>query len=898
MNTFSIFSGLEPLIIRPDSLFVNIGERTNLSGSAKFRRLILSENYEEALEVARQQILNGAQIIDVNLDDALLDSEKVMQTFLRYVAGEPDIAKVPVMIDSSKWSVIETGLKNIQGKGIVNSISLKEGETLFLEQALITRKYGAGIVVMAFDEHGQADTYDRKVEICTRSYDLLVSKAGFLPQDIILDPNIFAVATGIPEHNLYAMDYIEACRTIKQTLPGCLVSGGISNLSFSFRGNNYIREAMHSIFLYHAIKAGMDMGIVNPGQLTVYDDVPLDLKDAIENVLFNRTNDATERLLAIATEFEGSIKTSQVGQPWRKKSLHDRIKHSLVEGLQEFIEEDMNAALESFDDPLDIIEGPLMQGMDIVGDLFGSGKMFLPQVVKSARVMKKTVNFLEPFINEKTDRGRLKKRGTILLATVKGDVHDIGKNIVGTILQCNNYKVIDLGVMVPYQQIISTALTEKVDIIGLSGLITPSLDQMVQVAKEFANRGIVTPLLIGGATASQTHTALRINPEYKRTVYVSDASRAISVVAKLLDIQKRSIYLQQVNDDYEKIRDNYGRQSTVSRIIPLQEARVNRYAEDWNRFKSVKPNLKGVETFSNIALGELRDYIDWSPFFHTWELKGIYPQILKHAEFGNQAKTLYNDANHMLDQIINNSQLTANAIIGIFPANAIGDDLELYTDEDQTGIIAELHFLRQQIKKSGKRTNLSLADFITPKNVGFTDWIGCFVASVGSEVSEMVGQFRKEGDDYQAIMLEALADRLAEALAEYMHERLRKEYWGYDSNEILTREQLIKEEFKGIRPAPGYPACPDHTEKESIWKLLNVEKNIGVVLTESFAMSPVSSVCGWYFAHPRSKYFSISKIGRDQIVDYATRKGMDIKNVEKWLRPYLAYEPDLYTASR
>ncbi|MEE9190797.1 MAG: methionine synthase [Candidatus Neomarinimicrobiota bacterium] len=898
VTTFSIFSGLESLVIRPDSLFVNVGERTNVSGSVKFRRLILSENYEEALEVARQQIQNGAQIIDVNLDDALLDSEKVMQTFLRYIAGEPDIAKVPIMIDSSKWSVIETGLKNIQGKGIVNSISLKEGEKLFLEQAALIRKYGAGVVVMAFDEQGQADTYDRKVEICTRNYDLLVKKAGFLPQDIILDPNIFAIATGIPEHNYYAMDYIEACRTIKQTLPGCLVSGGVSNLSFSFRGNNHIREAMHSIFLYHAIKAGMDMGIVNPGQLTVYDDIPPDLKDAIENVLFNRTDDATEKLLAIAMEFKGSVKTDRIGQTWRKKPLLDRIKHSLVEGLQEFVEADMNVALETFADPLDIIEGPLMQGMDIVGDLFGSGKMFLPQVVKSARVMKKSVNYLEPFINEKTDRARLKERGTILLATVKGDVHDIGKNIVGTILQCNNYKVIDLGVMVPYQKIISTALREKVDIIGLSGLITPSLDQMVQVAKEFANRGIAVPLLIGGATTSQTHTALRIEPKYKRTVYVRDASRAIGIVAKLLDPQKRSIYLQQVNDDYENIRDNYGKQTAVSRIIPLQEARENNFMEDWNKFKPMEPNQKGVEIFSNVALDELREYIDWSPFFHTWELKGKYPQILKHAKFGQQAKTIYADANQMLDQIINNSQLTANAIIGIFPANAIGDDLELYTDEDQSGIIAELHFLRQQVKKSGKRTNLCLSDFIVPKNAGIVDWIGCFVASVGSEVADRARQFKKEGDDYQAIMLEALADRLAEALAEYMHERLRKEFWGYDRNETLTREQLIKEEFKGIRPAPGYPACPDHTEKESLWKLLNVEKNIGVVLTESFAMNPVSSVCGWYFAHPQSKYFSISKIGRDQIVNYATRKGMDIKIVEKWLQSYLAYEPDLYTASR
>jgi 5-methyltetrahydrofolate--homocysteine methyltransferase len=898
MNTFSIFSGLEPLVIRPDSLFVNVGERTNVSGSVKFRRLILSENYEEALEVAGQQIQNGAQIIDVNLDDALLNSEKAMQTFLRYVAGEPDIAKVPIMIDSSKWSVIETGLKNIQGKGIVNSISLKEGEKPFLEQASLIRKYGAGVVVMAFDEQGQADTYDRKVEICTRNYDLLIRKAGFLPQDIILDPNIFAVATGIPEHNYYAMDYIEACRTIKQTLPGCLVSGGVSNLSFSFRGNNQIREAMHSIFLYHAIKAGMDMGIVNPGQLTVYDDIPLDLKDAIENVLFNRTDDATERLLAIATEFKGSVKTDRISHTWRKKPLTDRIKHSLVEGLQEFVEADMNVALETFADPLDIIEGPLMQGMDIVGDLFGSGKMFLPQVVKSARVMKKSVNYLEPFINEKTDRARLKKRGTVLLATVKGDVHDIGKNIVGTILQCNNYKVIDLGVMVPYQQIISTALAEKVDIIGLSGLITPSLDQMVQVAKEFANRGIAIPLLIGGATTSQTHTALRIDPKYKRTVYVRDASRAIGVVAELLDPQKRSIYLQQVNDDYEKIRINYGKKTTVSRVIPLREARENNFMEDWNKFKPVEPNQKGVEVFSNVALGELREYIDWSPFFHTWELKGKYPQILKHAKFGHQAKTIYADANQMLDQIINNSQLTANAVIGIFPANAIGDDVELYTDEDRSGIMAELHFLRQQIKKSGKRTNLCLTDFIVPKNVGIMDWIGCFVASVGSEVAERKRQLKKEGDDYQAIMLEALADRLAEALAEYMHERLRKEFWGYDSNEILTQEQLIKEEFNGIRPAPGYPACPDHTEKESLWKLLNVEKNIGVVLTESFAMNPVSSVCGWYFAHPQSKYFSISKIGRDQIVNYATRKGMDIKIVEKWLQSYLAYEPDLYTASR
>lgn len=894
MANYSIFSGLETLIIRPDSLFINIGERTNVAGSKRFRRLILNQEYEEALEVAREQISNGAQIIDINMDEALLDSEKAMETYLRLIASEPDIARVPIMIDSSKWSVIETGLKNIQGKGIVNSISLKDGEAEFLKKGDLVKRFGAGVIVMAFDETGQADTYDKKIDICTRSYHLLIDKLKFPAQDIILDPNIFAIGTGIKEHNSYAIDYIEACRYIKNSLPHCLISGGVSNLSFAFRGNNQVREAMHSVFLYHAIQAGMDMGIVNPGQLTVYNEIPINLREAIEDVIFNRSEDSSEHLLDLAKSFNTKSVAKHLDQDWRNDTVENRIIHALIEGQDKYIENDAEEARLLNDDPLGIIEGPLMSGMNAVGDLFGSGKMFLPQVVKSARVMKKVVNYLEPFINKSARKNSLARKAKIVLATVKGDVHDIGKNIVGTVLECNNYEVIDLGVMVPMQKIIDVAKEEKADAIGLSGLITPSLDEMVRIAKELDELGFLIPLFIGGATTSKVHTAIKIEPVYQgRTLYIPNAPRAASVAAKLLN-QKSSVqYMNGIKNEYIDIRKKYKERKTSKDTLNIGTARKRRYRLDWKAYTPPEPRNMEIVKFNKFKLDELKEYIDWTPFFSVWELRGNYPEILDHPKFGDQAKKILNDAKNLLNKIIQENSIQAKAIFKFFPANSVNDDIEIYTDQDRTGIKMHLHHLRQQVKKSVNKFDFCLSDFIAPKVTGQKDWIGAFVVSTGFGVQALVDYYKKTNNDYTAIMIAALADRLAEALTELLHEHVRKEFWGYAPDEALTNDQLLSETFNGIRPAPGYPACPDHSEKQQLWKLLDVEKQIGVKLTESFAMSPAASVCGWYFSHSESQYFSLGKINRDQVVDYAMRKGEDIKTVERMLQSNLAYDPDI-----
>ena len=894
MDKYSIFSGLEPLVIRPDSLFINVGERTNVAGSNKFRKLILNQEYEEALEVAREQINNGAQIIDINMDEALLDSEKAMETYLRLIAAEPDIARVPIMIDSSKWSVIETGLKNIQGKGIVNSISLKDGEVEFLKKGEIVKQFGAGVIVMAFDEIGQADTYTKKIDICTRSYRLLVDKIQFPPQDIILDPNIFAIATGIEEHNSYAIDYIEACRFIKNTLPHCLISGGVSNLSFAFRGNNHVREAMHSVFLYHAIQAGMDMGIVNPGQLTVYNEIALDLREAIEDVIFNRSEGSSEYLLELANAFNTKSVAKHIDLVWRDGSVENRIIHALIEGQDKYIEDDAEEARLVNDDPLSVIEGPLMSGMNSVGDLFGSGKMFLPQVVKSARVMKKAVNYLEPFINKSSTKMNRTRKGKIVLATVKGDVHDIGKNIVGTVLECNNYEVIDLGVMVPMQKIIDVAKKEQADAIGLSGLITPSLDEMVRIAKELSELEFSIPLFIGGATTSKVHTAIKIEPVYQgRTVYIPNAPRAASVAAKLFSLKSSSEYMASIESEYLNIRKKYKKRKISKDTLKIETARNRRYNVEWESYTPIEPSKKDIVKFSNYNLSELEEYIDWTPFFSVWELKGKYPEILDHSKFGNQAKKLLNDAKNLLIEIIKENSIQARAIFGIFPANSVNDDLEIYTDGNRIGIKLHLHHLRQQVKKSDHKFDFCLSDFVAPRETGKNDWIGAFVASVGFGALELVDYYKKTNNDYSAIMVAAIADRLAEALTERLHERVRKEFWGYAQDESLKIDQLLNGAYRGIRPAPGYPACPDHSEKRQLWKLLDVKKQIGVNLTESYAMSPAASVCGWYFSHPEAQYFNIGKINRDQVVDYATRKGEDIKTVERMLQSYLSYDPDV-----
>ncbi len=888
-------SGLEGLTIRPDSLFVNIGERTNVAGSARFRRLIIEEKYEEALGVARQQIEDGAQIIDINMDEGLLDSERAMEHFLRLVATEPSISRVPLMIDSSNWSVIETGLKNMQGKGIVNSISLKEGVEEFVARARLARRYGAAVIVMAFDEHGQADTYERKIEVCRRGYAILTEQVGFPPEDIIFDPNIFAVATGMEEHDNYAIAFIEACRTIKRLFPGCLVSGGVSNLSFSFRGNNTVREAMHSVFLYHAIQAGMDMGIVNAGQLVVYDDIPNVLREAVEDVLFNRKPDATERLVELAEQYKGAKKRRRVDQNWRKLPVEKRLVHALVEGITEYIEDDVEEARKKARKSIDIIEGPLMEGMNRVGDLFGAGKMFLPQVVKSARVMKKAVSVLTPFIEEENQgRDIHRTNGKILLATVKGDVHDIGKNIVSVILGCNNYEVIDLGVMVPAAKIVETARKENVDLVGLSGLITPSLDEMVLVAQEMERDALRVPLLIGGATTSRTHTAVKIEPVYHGpTVHVTDASRCVGIVGNLLDDRLKEHFLADIQTDYARLRDAHLNRETHRKIIPLREARENAYRIEWAEYQPPEPALKDLRIFEEYPLEKLIPYIDWSPFFNAWDMKGKFPRILDDKKIGRQARRLFEDAKKYLQKIVDEKLLTARAAVGLFPANAIGDDIEIYTDPQRTGILAVVHNLRQQFKKRPGNANLCLTDFISPKKSNREDWIGAFAVTTGIGLDELIRDREANQDDYGAILYQALADRLAEAFAEHLHERVRKEFWGYAPDENLDREALIAEKYQGIRPAAGYPACPDHTEKETLFGLLKVTETIGITLTENYAMLPAASVSGWYFSHPEAKYFGVGKIGKDQVVDYASRKGMDIRVVERWLASNLSYDPNL-----
>ncbi|MHB1141157.1 MAG: methionine synthase [Sulfuricaulis sp.] len=885
-------AGLEPLNIGPDSLFVNVGERTNVTGSAVFKKLILNNEYDKALDVARQQVQNGAQMIDVNMDEAMLDGEKAMTDFLHLIASEPEIARVPVMIDSSKWTVLEAGLKCVQGKPVVNSISLKEGEEKFIEQARACRRYGAAVVVMAFDEKGQADTRQRKFEICARSYKVLTEKVGFAPQDIIFDPNIFAIATGIEEHNNYAVDYIEATREIRQRLTHALVSGGVSNVSFSFRGNNAVREAIHSVFLYHAIKAGMTMGIVNAGQLAVYEDIPVELRERVEDVILNRRPDATERLLETAAKFAGEGgKAKAEDLSWREAPVTERLTHALVHGIDSFVEQDTEEARQQFPRPIQVIEGPLMDGMNVVGDLFGAGKMFLPQVVKSARVMKKAVAWLIPFIEaEKTAESRAK--GKILMATVKGDVHDIGKNIVGVVLACNNYEVIDLGVMVPAAKILEEARKHKVDIIGLSGLITPSLDEMAHVAKEMQREGFTIPLLIGGATTSRVHTAVKIAPNYPHpVVWVKDASRGVGVASNLLSDDLKADFVAKVHAEYEEVRARHKGKQAGARMLALAQARANKTKIDWNSHAPATPRQPGITVFENYPLDELTRYIDWTPFFITWEMKGRYPAILQDEKTGVEATKLFNDAQALLKRIIQEKLFTAKGVVGLFPANSVGDDdIEVYQDESRRKPVLVLHSLRQQDEKPPGRPNRALADFVAPKNSGRKDYIGGFAVGIhGAE--ELAKQFEKKHDDYNSIMAKALADRLAEAFAERLHERVRKEFWGYAVDEKLDNEALVREEYKGIRPAPGYPACPDHTEKELLFKLIEATNNTGVKLTESFAMWPAAAVSGFYFAHPDSAYFAVGNLGKDQVEDYARRKGMDLATLERWLSPNLGYEP-------
>ena len=868
------------------STFINIGERTNVTGSARFKRLILEGDYETALDVARQQVENGAQIIDINMDEAMLDSKQAMITFLNLIASEPDISRVPIMIDSSKWDVIEAGLKCVQGKAIVNSISLKEGEEIFLNQAKLIKRYGAATVVMAFDETGQADTQARKVEICQRSYKLLTEEVGFPPEDIIFDPNIFAVATGIEEHDNYAVDFIEATREIRKTCPYSHISGGLSNISFSFRGNNPVREAMHSVFLYHAIRAGMDMAIVNAGQLEVYDEIPAELRDAVEDVILNRRSDATERLLDIAPNYQGDGKAAaKEDLSWREQEVNKRLEHALVKGITDYIIEDTEEARQQAERPLRVIEGPLMDGMNVVGDLFGEGKMFLPQVVKSARVMKKAVAHLQPYIEEeKSDDA--KSNGKILLATVKGDVHDIGKNIVGVVLQCNNFEVIDLGVMVPAATILQTAKDENVDMIGLSGLITPSLDEMVHVAKEMERQGFDIPLLIGGATTSKAHTAVKIEQNYHAPVaYVPNASRAVGVCQRLLNKTSRDIYAQELAKEYDTVREQHARKKPRSKPVTLAQARENAFKPDFTTLP-VKPANLGV-TPVTADLATLRNYIDWTPFFLTWSLAGKYPRILEDEVVGEQAKSLFNDANAMLDKIIEENSLQAKGVIGLFPANRVNDDVEIYTDESRNQIQGVAHHLRQQTLKD-KFANYCLADFVAEKSSGINDYVGAFAVTGGIGEDELADSYIQTGDDYNGIMVKAVADRLAEAFAEYLHEQVRKHYWGYAADESLSNEELIREKYQGIRPAPGYAACPEHTEKQLIWDLLSAEQHTGMKLTESYAMWPGASVSGWYFAHPDAKYFAVAKIQADQVEDYATRKGWTLEEAEKWLGPNLS----------
>ena len=887
-------SGLEPLVIRPETNFVNIGERTNITGSKKFEKLILSGDYEGALAVARSQVEGGAQVLDVNMDEGLIDSEEAMRKFLNLLQAEPDIAKLPIMIDSSKWSVIESGLKCLQGKSIVNSISLKEGEEVFKDHARKILNFGAAVIVMAFDEKGQGDSLQRRTEICKRAYKILTKEIGFAPQDVIFDPNILTVGTGIEEHNNYAVDYIETVRWIKQNLPLAKVSGGVSNISFSFRGNNVVREAMHSAFLYHAIKAGMDMGIVNAGQLEVYEEIPKDLLVLIEDVLFNRRNDSTERLV----EFAESVKQKEKGivkeDEWRKKSVHERLKHALIKGIVDFIEEDTEEARRQFKKPIDVIEGPLMEGMNVVGDLFGAGKMFLPQVVKSARVMKKAVAYLIPYIEqEKIDSNDTRQAGKVLMATVKGDVHDIGKNIVGVVLGCNNYSVIDLGVMVSAEKILQTAIDEKVDVIGVSGLITPSLDEMVHIAKEMERRGFKLPLLIGGATTSRIHTAVKIAPNYSgTTVHVLDASRSVPVVSNLInpDLNIKSNFETETKKEYQRIREDHQKKRAAKSFISLEEARKNKLRIDWSKEEIFKPMKSGITVLKNFSLETLRNYIDWTPFFLTWELKGKYPSIFENEKYGQESKKLFQDANKLLDEIVSKNLFTAHGVAGIFPANSAGDDIEIYSDETRIGVKTVLHTLRSQADKSDNVPNLALADFVAPKDSGKLDYVGAFAVTTGHGVDELVKKYETDHDDYNAIMVKALADRLAEAFAELLHELVRQNYWGYSHDEKLSQEDLIKESYTGIRPAPGYPAQPDHTEKLVIFDLLEAEKNTLIKLTESLAMYPAASVSGLYFAHREAKYFNVGKIGKDQVLDYHKRKGMSLEEVERWLSPILNYD--------
>jgi 5-methyltetrahydrofolate--homocysteine methyltransferase len=888
-------SGLEPFTLTPEIPFVNVGERTNVTGSAKFRKLITSGDYTAALAIARDQVENGAQVIDVNMDEGLLDSEKAMTTFLNLIAAEPDIARVPVMIDSSKFSVIEAGLKCVQGKAVVNSISLKEGEAAFIAHAKTVRRYGAAVVVMAFDEQGQADTVERKTQIAKRAFDILVSQVGFPPEDIIVDPNIFAVATGMEEHNAYGLAFVEAARWIRQNLPGAHVSGGVSNLSFSFRGNERVREAMHSVFLYHAIHAGMDMGIVNAGQMAVYDDLDPELREACEDVVLNRRLDAAERLLALAERFRGAgQEKKEADLAWRQWPVEQRLSHALVHGITDFIAEDTEEARQKAKRPLDVIEGPLMDGMNVVGDLFGSGKMFLPQVVKSARVMKQAVAYLMPFMEAEkaaNGRGQSQSNGKVLLATVKGDVHDIGKNIVGVVLQCNNYEVLDLGVMVPAAKILETARAEQVDIVGLSGLITPSLDEMCHVAAEMERNGFDLPLLIGGATTSRVHTAVKIDPHYRRgqTVYVTDASRAVGVTAALMSRETRPAYVQEVREEYARMAEAHARAQREKERLSIAQARANGLRLDWSgSYQPPRPAFLGIKTFANYPVAELIDYIDWTPFFATWELLGKYPAILDDAKFGEAARGLYDDAQAMLKKIVAEGWFNAAATIGFWPACGEGDDI-VVLDAAREREIAILHTLRQQIARREGRANAALADFIAPRDSGLADHIGAFVVTAGIGEDDVAERFKKANDDYSAIMVKALADRLAEAFAERLHERVRREFWTYAPDEKLSREDLIAEKYRGIRPAPGYPAQPDHTEKETLFRLIEGER-IGVKLTENFAMWPGASVCGLYFSHPQSHYFGVGKIERDQVEDYARRKGWSLAEAERWLAPILNYD--------
>jgi len=887
-------SGLEPFNIAAESLFANVGERANVTGSAKFKRLILEDQFDEALDVCREQVENGAQIIDINMDEAMLDGKEAMVHYLNLVASEPDISKVPVMVDSSKWEIIEEGLKCIQGKGIVNSISLKEGKAQFIHHAELIKRYGAAAVVMAFDEKGQADTFERKIEICKNSYDVLVNEVGFPAEDIIFDPNIFAVATGIEEHNNYAVDFIEATRWIKQNLPHAMVSGGVSNVSFSFRGNNPVREAIHSVFLYHCFKAGMDMGIVNAAQLAVYDDLPEALRERVEDVVLNRREDSTDRLLEIADNYRGDGKVEKKeDEAWRSWPVGKRLEHALVKGVDSFVIEDTEEARLTFDRPIQVIEGPLMDGMNVVGDLFGAGKMFLPQVVKSARVMKKAVAHLIPFIEAAKAEGASQSNGKILMATVKGDVHDIGKNIVGVVLQCNNFEVIDIGVMVPTATILEAAKKHNVDVIGLSGLITPSLEEMTHIAKEMKRLDMNIPVMLGGATTSKAHTAVKIDPHYDHpVVWVKDASRAVGVAQSLISDELRTKFVDDLKSEYEVVRQRHAARQSDAKWLTLAQARANKTKIDWENYQPTTPTFTGTKVFDDYPLQELVEYIDWTPFFHSWELKGSYPKIFDDADKGEEAKKLYADAQAMLQKIIDEKWLQAKAVIGLYPASSIEDDIEIYSDESRSEVLTTFHNLRQQQQKADGKPNRCLTDFVAPKESGVKDYIGNFAVTTGVGIDERIAEYEKSHDDYSSIMLKALADRLAEAFAELMHLRVRKEFWGYACDESLDSNQLIKEEYKGIRPAAGYPACPDHTEKDLIWDLMQVKESTGIWLTESKAMVPTAAVSGIYYGHPDAIYFGVGKINREQVEEYAVRKGMSMQDAEYWLAPNLGYDAE------